>query len=207
MLLVGWTGLLVPSLIRSIEPAFEQTDAGIGVFFFVNSVAYVGGSMSGGLLTERIGRRVVLPLAVTLIALGLIGMATVPTWGLFLALAIPFGLGAGAIDGGMNGLVLDLYPEGRGRALNLLHLFFSLGALASPLIVGRLLEAGAGWQAIIIGTALVTVPLTILLAVTAMPSGRHAHDPAADGARRIGLALPLVLLAVAIAAYVASEAG
>ena len=62
------------------------------------------------------------------------GMATVPTWGLFLALAIPFGLGSGAIDGGMNGLVLDLYPDGRGRALNLLHLFFSLGALASPLV-------------------------------------------------------------------------
>src|SRR6185295_6865016 len=109
-LLVGWTGLLVPSLIRSFEPAFQQTDAGIGVFFFVNSVAYVSGSMVGGLLTERIGRRVVLPLAVTLIAVGLAGMATVPTWELFLALAIPFGLGAGAIDGGMNGLVLDLYP-------------------------------------------------------------------------------------------------
>ena len=35
LLLVGWTGLLVPSLVRSIEPAFGQTDAGIGVFFFV----------------------------------------------------------------------------------------------------------------------------------------------------------------------------
>ena len=71
MLLVGWTGLLVPSLIRSIEPAFEQTDAGIGVFFFVVAAASVGGSMAGGLLTERIGRRVVLPFAVALIALGL----------------------------------------------------------------------------------------------------------------------------------------
>ena len=119
LLLVGWSGLLVPSLIRSIEPAFGQTDAGIGVYFFVNAVAYVGGSMVGGLLTERIGRRVVLPLAVSLIALGLAGLATVPTWELFLAATIPLGLGGGGIDGGMNGLVLDLYPEGRGRALNL----------------------------------------------------------------------------------------
>ena len=97
-------------------------------------------------------------------------MATVPTWGLFLALAIPFGFGSGAIDGGMNGLVLDLYPEGRGRALNLLHLFFSLGALASPLAVGRLVEAGAGWQAIIIGTA-------------------RGGDPARDPVRRRGHAV------------------
>ena len=206
MLLVGWTGLLVPSLIRSIEPAFEQTDAGIGVFFFVIAVASVGGSMAGGLLTERIGRRVVLPLAVTLIALGLIGMATVPTWGLFLALAIPFGFGSGAIDGGMNGLVLDLYPEGRGRALNLLHLFFSLGALASPLAIGRLVEAGAGWQAIIIGTALAAIPLAILFAVVAMPSGRHARS-AGTATVRVGLSLPIIALAIAIACYVASEIG
>src|SRR5438552_12468582 len=106
LVLVGWSGLLVPSLIRSIEPAFGQTDAGIGVFFFVNSVAYVIGSLLGGFLTERIGRRVVLPLAVVLIALGEVGLATVPTWGLFLAAAIPLGLGSGGIDGGMNGLVL-----------------------------------------------------------------------------------------------------
>jgi fucose permease len=206
MLLVGWTGLLVPSLIRSIEPAFEQTDAGIGILFFVFAVASVGGSMAGGLLTERIGRRVVLPFAVTLIALGLVGMATVPTWVLFLALGIPFGLGSGAIDGGMNGLVLDLYPEGRGRALNLLHLFFSLGALASPLAIGRLVEAGAGWQTILIGTALVAIPLAILFAVVTMPSGRHARS-AGVSTVRVGLSLPIIALAIAIACYVASEIG
>jgi fucose permease len=206
LLLVGWTGLLVPSLIRSIEPAFEQTDAGIGIFFFVNAVAYVGGSMVGGLLTERVGRRLVLPLAVLLITLGLFGMATVPTWGLFLTLAIPFGFGSGAIDGGMNGLVLDLYPDGRGRALNLLHLFFSLGALASPLVVGRLVEAGAGWQTIIAATALAAIPIAILFAIVDLPSGRHARAAGA-AAVRVGLSLSIVALAVAIACYVASEIG
>jgi fucose permease len=206
LLLVGWTGLLVPSLIRSIEPAFDQTDAGIGVFFFVNSVAYVGGSMAGGLLTERVGRRVVLPLAVTLIACGLAGMATVPTWELFLVLAIPFGFGSGAIDGGMNGLVLDLYPDSRGRALNLLHLFFSLGALASPLVVGRLVEAGAAWQTVIIATAVAAIPLAILLAIADLPSGRHTRS-GATASVRIGLSLPIIALAVAIACYVASEVG
>src|SRR5918995_1469943 len=165
MLLVGWTGLLVPSLIRSIEPAFAQTDAGIGVFFFVNSIAYVGGSMAGGLLTERLGRRIVLPVAIGLIAVGVTGLGTVPTWTLFLAFAIPFGFGAGAIDGGTNGLVLDLYPQSRGRALNLLHLFFSLGALASPLVIGRVVEAGAAWQSVLIGTALAAIPIAGLLAV------------------------------------------
>ena len=80
-------------------------------------------------------------------------MATAPSWTAFLVTAIPFGLGLGAIDGGMNGLILDLYPASRGRALNLLHLCFSLGALASPLVVGRLVEAGSAWQTVVAARA------------------------------------------------------
>ena len=203
---LGWAGLLVPALIRSIEPAFGQSDAGVGVFFFVNAVASVGGSIGGGLLTERIGRRPVLTVAVMLMATGLAALAMVPTWPLFLAAAVPLGLGFGSIDGGMNGLVLDLYPDGRGRALNLLHLSFSLGALASPLFVGRLVDAGLAWQTVILGSALAALPLAGLFAVVRLPSGRHEHAPGAS-AIRTGLALPLVLLAVAIACYVGSEIG
>jgi OFA family oxalate/formate antiporter-like MFS transporter len=210
--LVGWRGRLVPALIRSIEHDFGQTDAGIGDFFFVNAVAYASGSIGGGLLTERLGRRVVLPIALLLIATGLAGLATVPSWELFLIAGIPFGLGGGAIDGGMNGLILDLYPTSRGRALNLLHLFFSLGALASPLAVGRLVEAGVPWQDIVLGTALVTVPLAILFAAAAIPSGRHAGtdevgEAGRTGRGRIVFALPLIALAIAIACYVGSEVG
>ena len=189
LLLVGWSSLLVPSLIRSIESDFSQSDAGIGVFFFVNSVAYVAGSMLGGLLTEWFGRRVVFPLAVILIAVGLSGMATVPTWELFLAVGIPFGLGAGAIDGGSNGLVLDLYPTSRGRALNLLHLFFSLGALASPLVVGRLVEAGVAWQSVSLGTALAAMSAIEPAGRAADPAGAAGND-AVTASRRLMIKAP-----------------
>ncbi len=204
--LVGWTGLLVPSLIRSIEPDLDQTDAGIGIFFFVNSIAYVGGSILGGLLTERLGRRAVLPMALLFIAAGLIGLAAAPTWPVFLACAVPFGLGAGAIDGGTNGLILDLYPTSRGRSLNLLHLCFSIGSLASPLVVGRLIEAGIGWQSVMVGTAVAAIPLAVLVAAADQPSGRHSRATDVRSAP-IRLALPLVALAVAIALYVGSEVG
>ena len=204
--LVGWTGLLVPSLIRQIEPAFGQTDAGIGVYFFVGALGSVVGSMGGGLLTERVGRRVVLTTAVSLLALAMALLSVAPNWTLFLVAAIPFGVGMGGIDGGMNGLVLDLYPAGRGRALNLLHLCFSLGALASPLVVGRVVDAGVSWQAVVFASAVAAVPLAILFAVVRLPSGRHEHAPGAS-AIRTGLALPLVMLAVAIAFYVGAEIG
>ena len=208
-LLIGWTGLLVPSLIRSIEHDFNQTDAGLGIFYFVNAVAYATGSLGGGIVTERFGRRTVLALAAALLILGLVLVGTVPVWAIVLLAALPAGLGAGAIDGGANGLILDLFPTSRGRALNTLHLFFSVGALSSPLIVGRLVEAGIAWQAIVLGTAAVAVPIGILLATIPLPDGRHEATPVAGEQTpgRLAFRWPLIVLEIAIACYVASEIG
>jgi FHS family glucose/mannose:H+ symporter-like MFS transporter len=209
-LLLGWSSLLVPSLIRSIEHDFGQTDAGIGLFYLLNAAAYVTGSLGGGIVTERIGRRRVLTAGALLMALGLVALATVTSWPLFLLAALPFGLGSGAIDGGGNALILDLFAAARGRALNLLHLFFSLGALGSPFIVGQLVESGIPWQAVILGTGIAAIPLATLLAILDMPAGqqdREAGGPSAAATGRLALDPFLLALAVAIGLYVASEIG
>jgi len=212
--LIGWTGLLTPSLIRSIEGAFGQTDAGIGVYYFVYALAYGVGSFGGGMLTERVGRRVVLTTAAALHGLGLVSLGLAPSWGVFLAAGIPAALGGGTLDGGMNGLFLDLFPTGRGRAMNLLHLFFSLGALSAPLVVGRLVESGVVWTSLYVATGIVAVAVAVGFGTVAMPYGRRTHEAAgsadAVGWRtrtRTALAGPLILLAIAIALYVAAEVG
>ncbi len=214
--LIGWTGLLVPSLIRSIKLGFDQSDAGIGVFYFLYAAAYATGSLGGGLVTERLGRRTVLAVAAALHGIALATLGVAPTWTIFLVAAVPAGLGSGALDGGVNGLFLDLYRTGRGQALNLLHLFFSLGALSAPLTVGRLVDGGVPWGAILFGSGVAALPVAFLFAVVAMPGGRHvrtAREPAAApdhgraGSIHGRLSAPLVLLGVAIAAYVGSEVG
>ena len=205
----------MPSLIRSVEAAFGQSDAGIGVYYFLYALVYAAGSVGGGLLTERLGRRTVLSLAAVVHGVGLMALGVAPSWPAFLLVALPAGLGVGALDGGVNGLYLDLFKTERGRAMNLLHVCFSLGALTAPLVVGRLVEGGAAWQGILVGTGVAAIVVGILFAIVAMPSGRHrtAHVDAgagrlaavAGGRRRLPTAL--VLLAIAIACYVACEIG
>ena len=70
--LIGWSGLLIASLIRSVEHDFAQTDAGMGFFFLVNAAAYGSGVAGGTLLTQRFGRRPVLAGGVGLAAVGLV---------------------------------------------------------------------------------------------------------------------------------------
>jgi fucose permease len=210
---VGWTGLLIPSLLRSVKETFGQTDAGIGLVYLVYALAYALGSFAGGPLTERAGRRLVLGAAVLATAAGVAGLGLAPSWLAFVLASVAVGLGAGCLDGGANGLVLDVYREGRGRAMSLLHVSFSVGALAAPLIVGRLVEGGVAWQAVTVGTAVVLVVLVLAYLLVPMPSARRLAEPVGNGpeadardSRRL-LTGPLLLLGVAIAAYVAAEIG
>ena len=215
LLACGWTGLLIPSLIRSIEATFGQTDAGIGIVYLVYALAYASGSFAGGAMTERLGRRLVLGGAVLLTGLGAAGLGLAPTWAAFMLAALTVGAGGGCLDGGANGLVLDVYREGRGRAMNLLHMSFSVGALAAPLVVGTLVAGGIPWEAVAVGTGAVVSLLAVAYVVVPMPSGRRTTSGA--GTRVAGasgehggrplLASPLLLLGIAIAAYVASEIG
>lgn len=211
LLAIGWTGLLIPSLIRSIEGAFAIDDAVMGVVYLVWVVAYTVGGFGGGPLTERFGRPRVLGGAALLHGLGIIGLGLAPTLPWFLFAAAPAATAAGLLDGGANGVVLDLYRERRGRAMNLLHLFFSLGALSAPVLIGTAVVAGVAWQAVFVGTGLVVLGLAVAYAVVPMPRGEHV-DPAPDPAtsspawRRM-MTGPLLLLGLAIGLYVASEMG
>jgi MFS transporter, FHS family, glucose/mannose:H+ symporter len=211
LFVIGWTGLLVPTLIRSIKQAYDQTDAGIGVAYFAYSVAYATGSVLGGQIMERIGRRAVLVGAAVLHGVGIAGFGLAPSWPLFLVAMLPAGVGAGCLDGGSNGLVLDVYRDGRGRAMNLLHVWFSVGALLSPLLIGRAVEGGLSWEAVMVLSALPLSGLAVAYALVPMPSGRRGRVapassaiPAAAGRLLSG---PLILLGVAIASYVAAEIG
>ena len=78
-LLVGWCGILVPALIRSIEATHHRSDAEFGVYYLVFGVTYATGSFGGGLVTERVGRKPVLVLATALLAAGLIALAAAST--------------------------------------------------------------------------------------------------------------------------------
>ena len=209
-LLIGATTVLVPALVVYVERTFGVADADLGIFYFVTAVSYAAGSFFGGMLTERFGRRRVLTVAALLTAAGLGGEAVAPSWAVFLVFAVPQGVGAGGIDGGVNGLFMAIFTGARGGALNMLHLFFALGALIAPIVVGTLVSGGLAWQVPLAACALIAVAIGALLATRPMPSGRHGRHsghvaPSLDGDRLSRW--PFVLLAAAICLYVASETG
>jgi fucose permease len=211
--LIGWTGLLVPSYLRVIRDEFGQTDAGFGLVYLIFALLFGAGALSAGVLADRIGRRVVVPAAALLVAVGLAMESVAPGWAVFVVGAGLAGAGCGAIDAAVNSVVMDLSVIGGGSSLNRLHLFYSVGALTAPLVIGVLAEAGIGWRLVTAATGLAALSLALpLRRVGAVPPRRRT--PGDDASERrsptpigLPLRLALVALAIAIACYVAAEAG
>ena len=212
-ILIGWTGLLVPSLLRVIKAEFNQTDAGFGLLYLVSALLFAVGALSAGLLAERFGRRTLLPLSALLIAVGLATQGVAPSWPVLLLGVALAASGSGAIDAGVNSVVMDVAVSGKGSALNRLHLFYSVGALGAPLVIGQLVGLGLDWRLLMVGTGIAALALVIpMRTVGSVPPRRRAAAlvPGAavvPGAAGPDLRLPLAILGVAIACYVATELG
>ncbi|MCW2311676.1 MFS transporter [Rhodoferax antarcticus] len=91
---------------------------------------------------KKLGTGPVVMISGFLTGLALLGFSMAPSLGWLLALAVPLGLGAGAVDAGLNHFVSAHYSS---RHMNWLHGCWGIGATLGPLIMGAAL-ATQGWQ-------------------------------------------------------------
>jgi fucose permease len=145
-----------------------------------------------------------------LIAAGLAIESVAPSWIVFVAGAGIAATGTGSVDAVVNSAVMDLSVAGSGSGLSRLHLFYSIGALGAPLVIGTLVGLGIEWRLLVAASGAVALLLALPLRVVggvparAASPGRPASARAVDGP---GLRLPLAVLGAAIACYVATELG
>jgi fucose permease len=211
-ILVGWTGLFVPSLIRGLQADFARSDAEFGLVYLVTALLFAAGALSSGLASGLVGRRVVNAAAALLIAAGMALEVVAPAWLVFVAGAGLTGAGCGAIVAVGSSIVMDLAASGSGSRLSFLHVFYSVGALGAPVAIGVLVSLGAEWRLLAAATGLAALGLAQPLsrAGAVPPRPRPVVPPTAAGpdpAAPNGFRLALVALGLAIACYVAAESG
>ncbi|WP_189223555.1 MFS transporter [Saccharothrix coeruleofusca] len=204
--LLGWNLVLLPSLVRSLLGHFQRGDTDFGVLLFTGALLYTLGAVTSGHLVDRCGRQAALGTAALAYPAALLAMALCPTWALLVVAAAPGYWAVGVLEGGLNGLFLDLHRDQRGRAMNRLHLYVALGAFTGPLAVGGLSLLDIGWRPVLVGTALAAAAAAAALLGGGMPSGRGQDTAARGGGLRLaGSLVPFTGLALAINLYVAAE--
>lgn len=122
-----------------------------------------GGTVFSSLLsdkmTRKLGTGLVTAISVMLTAIALFGFSTSNSFVLLCLWAIPYGVGAGAVDAALNNYVALHYAS---RHMSWLHCFWGVGAAASPHIMGYSLTGGFGWN---YGYHIVAVIQIILTAI------------------------------------------
>lgn len=114
-----------------------------GFVSFVISAGTILSSLLSVKLIRKFGTGKVTAISVLLTAIGLTGFALTPNfWWLFL-FAIPLGIGAGAVDSGLNEYIAEHY---KAIHMNMLHCFWGIGALTGPLIMSAFIKNVSSWR-------------------------------------------------------------
>lgn len=148
MIYLGFVSLGLPDGTLGVAwPAmFPELQLPVGlagvITIVVTLLSGVSGFMSGRIIARwRTGPVVLVSCVLTGSALLAISQASGLAW--LLAAAVPLGIGAGAVDAGLNGYVARHYS---GRHMNWLHACWGVGATCGPLVMGAAVSASQGWR-------------------------------------------------------------
>ena len=163
-------GAVLPSVIER----FGIDTAAAGALFLLMTFGILLGSLVFGPIVDRNGYKGMLLVATALIVVGLEGIAFAPSLGWLRVAVALIGFGGGIINGGTNALVADVSADGRTAGLSLLGVFFGVGAVGVPFVLGSLLGLFS-YSAIISAVgAFVLVPL-LVTALTPFPAPKQAQ--------------------------------
>jgi fucose permease len=156
----GVLGVAWPSLRRSFALPMSQ----LGLLLSAGAVGYLGSSVASGVLVARLGLGRLLAASSAATAVSAFGCALAPHWGVVIASAVVAGLGAGAIDAGVNAFAAARLSP---RWTTWLHASYGVGAALGPLLTGAVLAVTGSWRLAYAAIGLVLALMTVTFAGTA----------------------------------------
>lgn len=129
-------------------------------------------SFFSGKMIKKFGTWKVTTFSVFLTAMGLLGVYFTPSFIWICLLAVPLGLGAGAVDSALNNFVANHYEA---KHMNWLHCFWGIGATSGPFIMSFYLLKENGWRS---GYATIGIIQSILVVclLLSLPLWRKFED-------------------------------
>lgn len=127
----------------SIRSSFSIPLDAVGILLPVSVAGYMTSSFLNGPLIARWGVGRVLAASCALTGTALVSYTLVPAWWMMVCLGFLSGLGAGAIDAGLNTYVAAHFGEG---LMQWLHASYGIGVTLGPIIMTIALTALNSWR-------------------------------------------------------------
>ena len=202
--------LLAGALLPAMMETFDILEGAAGIMLGAGALGFIIGPMLSGLLSDRKGVKASYLVGFAAEIVLLIAMGLAPSFYVAVAAFFFLNIAAGFIETSVN-VVPALVGNGKsGSLMNVVHVFFSIGAFISPFLIGLLLTTIGSWRPVWL---LAIIPTAILLvAVAALRFPRAARMESTTAAPRPGKLQVLreraiLMGAIAMMLYVAAEFG
>ena len=114
-----------------------------GIVYMVIAFGTVVSSLMSDRITLRFGAGKVTAISTAITAVSLFGFSISTSYYMLILWAIPYGLGAGAIDAALNNYVALHYES---KHMSWLHCMWGVGATTGPYVMGYVLTHGRVWN-------------------------------------------------------------
>ena len=136
---------------------------GAGLVQMLISFCTILSSLNSAKLIRRFGTGKLTAISVATTALALLGFSLAKNYAFLLLMAVPLGLGAGAVDAGLNNYVA-LHCEA--KHMSWLHCFWGVGTIIGPMILSAVLRVGGSWATGYRAVGLIQCAVSALLFAT-----------------------------------------
>ena len=150
---------------------FEVPLSSAGIVAMLISGGTIISSLMSAKITKRLGTGLITTLSVFITAMALFGFSISTHFYMLCIWAIPYGLGAGAIDAALNNYVALHYSS---RHMNWLHCFWGVGTIISPYIMSYFLTQNSDWNGGYKFVSFIQIAITLILLIC-LPLWKKAH--------------------------------
>ncbi len=187
---VAFISLGLPDALLGAAWPSIQGELGVPVSYAgIISIIISGGTIISSLLsdtlTKKLGTGRVTAVSVAVTAGALWGFSVSDSLWMLCVIALPYGLGAGAVDAALNNYVALHYEA---RHMSWLHCFWGIGASIGPYIMGACLVGGLPWTGGYQIISVLQMALTaVLFATLYLWKGSRAEEEEQGERRSMGL--------------------
>ncbi len=174
MLLFGIGLITLGSVATGLKEKYLLNDISSGTLFSILPIGILIGSLFFGPLCDRYGYKVFLVFSCLLMFAGFQGIAHSPTLILLKGSIFLFGFAGGGINGATNAVVSDISNENKGANLSLLGVWFAIGALGTPFILG-IYGQEYSFQYIISTMGFLALAAALFFFLISFPPPKHAE--------------------------------
>ena len=173
ILFFGMAITTLGSVVPQLRIKFHLDDISAGTLFSILPFGILMGSLFFGPFCDRYGYRLLLALTCFSMFIGFEGIAYAPSHVILKICVFLFGLGGGAINGATSALISDISEKEKGANLSLLGVFFAVGALGMPFILG-FLKNSFSYEIVVSIIGFATFIVGILYLLIKFPPPKHA---------------------------------